>query len=179
MYPRSKRRVFRKRRRPFVRRRKFRRTFFKQRRKRTVTRRRRRRNYAVKSIVCPVEIIQVPETPTEPEHLSSNTKWSVSDIPLTMRTMWGYNYEEVKFLKVTFKYWVIDAYEKIELMWDDTHQYMRGTGRTAELRYSYDPDNRGRTMNTENIQLRRNSKHIVGSRLGRPWYFRLTFTRGR
>ncbi|KAI0238250.1 hypothetical protein LSAT2_011126, partial [Lamellibrachia satsuma] len=90
-----------------------------------------------------------------------------------MRTMWGYNYEQIKFLKVTFKFWLYDTYPKLEVTWGDTVQDVRGTGRQKQLRYSYDPDCRGRHMTADNIQLRRNAKHIVGARLNRPWFFRV------
>lgn len=87
--------------------------------------------------------------------------------------MWGYNYEQIKFLKVTFKFWLYDTYPKLEVTWGDTVQDVRGTGRQKQLRYSYDPDCRGRHMTADNIQLRRNAKHIVGARLNRPWFFRV------
>ena len=134
MYAVRKRRVFRRRRRPFVKRRKFRRSLFKRRRGRTVTRRRRKRNYAVRSILCPVEIMEVPEVRHAHDHLVANTKWSLSDIPLNVRILLGYTYEQVKFLKVTFKYWLVDAYDEIQLTWGDTVQNIRRTGTEVQLR---------------------------------------------
>ena len=108
-----------------MKRRKFRKTLYKRRRGRTVTRRRRKRNYAVRSVLCPVEIMEVPQVRHAADHLSANTKWALSDIPLNMRVLWGYTYEQVKFLKVTFKYWWVDSYEKIQVAWNDTVQNVR------------------------------------------------------
>ena len=160
MYPRSKRRVFRRRRRPAFRRRKFKRPCYKRRRGRTVTRRRRRRRYAVRSVCCPVQIFTAPAR-GHSVHLSDCTKWNVSDIPLAMMSMWGYMYEQVKFLKVTFKYWPLDIYEEIMFDKQVTTQMLRMKGRTPELRYSYDPDCKTRTMTANNIMKRRNALIVV------------------
>lgn len=94
--------------------------------------------------------------------------------------MWGHTYEQVKFLKVTFKYWCLDICEGILFHKDVSVQMLQTKNRAPELRYSYDPDNENRAMDANNIMKRPNSKHIIGSRLNKPWYFRLrpTFARG-
>ena len=153
-----RRRVFRRRRRPRFVRRKFKRRFGKQRRGRTVTRRRRRRNYAVRTVACSVQEFN-PSL-----HVHDCTQWLVSDIPMKLRTIWLAQYEKVKFLKVTFKYWVTTQ--------QPGRDYTHKTN-TMELRYSYDPDNAKMHMMPEQIMLRRNAKHIIGARLNRPWYFKL------
>ena len=174
-----KKRVFRRRRRPVFRRRKFKRAFYKQRRGKTVTRRRRRPKYAVRTINCGVQLFSAPAR-GGPQHLSDCTKWSISDLPLELRSVWLKMYEQVKFLKVTFKYWPLDIYEEIMFDKQVTTQMLRTKGRTPELRYSYDIDCNRRSMNSNNILKRRNAKHILGARLNRPWYFKLrpTFIKG-
>lgn len=97
-----------------------------------------------------------------------------------MRNMWGKIYEEVKFLKVSFKYWVLDISQKVVLNRGPGVQGLLDQGRCPELRYSYDPDNLRRSMDCNNILKRKNARHIIGSRLNRPWYFNLrpTFNDG-
>ena len=150
------------------RRRKFRRGFYKRRRGKTVTRRRRRPKYAIRTVNCGVQVFN-PKS-----HLSDCTKWSISDIPVEMRGVWTSVYEQVKFLKIVFKYWVMETSQ--ELVYEtgaSTRQIVRHNERNMELRYSYDPDCQRMSMDANNIAKRRNAKHIVGARLYKPWYFRL------
>ena len=177
MYFRRRKRVYRKKRFTFRRRkgRIFKRAFYKRRRGKTVTRRRRRPKYAVRTIVCGVQIFDAKQ------HLSDCTKWSISDLPIVLRNIWYRMYEQVKFLKVSFKYWPLDICEEINYTnQGSTVQVLRSRNRTPELRYSYDPDNHRLSMDSNNIMKRRNAKHIVGARLNKPWYFsiRPTFTLG-
>ena len=173
MYPRSRRRAFRRRRRTVFRRRKFKRPFFKRRRGRTAPRRRKHRHGFVKrTIVCPIRHIPCPE-PILGTHIQGNTDWNISDIPVEMRDLWAKMYEKVKFLKVTFKFWVEDTSEQYAVHRRTTPEVVHGPTRTAEFRYSYDPDCKGRSMDASNISVRRNSKHMVGSVLNRPWYLRM------
>ena len=174
VYARRKR-VFRRRRKPVFRRRKFKRAFYKRRRGKNVTRRRRRAKYAVRTINCGVQIFDAKQ------HLTDCTKWSISDLPVELRTIWLRMYEQVKFLKIVFKYWPLDIREEINYTnQGSTVQVLRSRNRTPELRYSYDPDNHRMSMNAVNILKRRNAKHIIGARLNKPWYFKLrpTFTIG-
>lgn len=109
------------------------------------------------------------------------TKWSVTDIPIEMRNLWSKIYEEVKFLKVQFKYWCLDISEEVVFRKQVSIQKLHSQGRCPELRYSYDPDNCRRSMDCNNILKRRNAKHVIGARLNRPWYFNLrpTFNDGQ
>lgn len=101
MYPRSRRRVFRKRRRTAYRRKRTRRTFYKRRKPRRVTRRRRRRNYAVRVVQCAPETFVIPESRGTVDNYVGNCHWHISDIPITQRTIWASQYEQLKFLRVT------------------------------------------------------------------------------
>lgn len=163
---------FRRRRKPVFRRRKFKRAFYKRRRGKTVTRRRRRPKYAIRTVNCGVQ------TFNPKNNVSDCTKWSITDIPVDIRNVWIGMYEQVKFLKITFKYWVIQTSQGYKFDKSQTSQWVHDDERNMELRYSYDPDNNRMSMDSVNIAKRRNSKHIVGNRLLRPWYFRLrpTFT---
>ncbi|KAI0234210.1 hypothetical protein LSAT2_015612, partial [Lamellibrachia satsuma] len=131
-YPRSRRRVIRRRRRPIVQRRKFKWPFYKRRCARTAPRRR-RHAYIKKTIVCPVKVYPAPRSGGDP-HLTKSSFWNVSDIPVEMRTIWTAMYEKVRLLKVTFKYWVTDLYPMLTYNKDVTAYMIRSWGRVPELR---------------------------------------------
>ncbi|KAI0222568.1 hypothetical protein LSAT2_026173 [Lamellibrachia satsuma] len=82
-------------------------------------------------------------------------------------------YEKVKFLKLTFKFWN----EERSADWIMRHQVttdrIHVATRTPEWRHSCNPDCQNRTMDASNIQMRKNSKHLVGGQLSRPWYLRM------
>ena len=140
---------------------------------RTGPRKARRHGYIRRSICLPAKVFGGSP------HTVWTTNHTFDEIPIELRTMWAAMYEKVKVLKVTFKYWIVDMWPHVQNLPGVTYDLLPWF-RVPEFRWSYDPDCQGRTMNSNNIWLRRNAHHTIGNKLYRPWFLRLrpTYNRG-